>query len=242
MCVYWGSVCTDDTGVLSGARQGTDEAGARRFGRQLLCGVCFCHAAGVCHRDLKPENLLLQARARRARAGAGPARTRGVASHATAARAQDSEGGPVLKIADFGLSAVVAVLEAEAAAATPLLGPAPTPTIGGPARVTASRHRVTASPRAQCRRSRCRARFRTRRLGAAAAQARARPPARAPRAAGKTAQNGAGGSLATPPVIRRLTSVVGSRAQRAGRWRLGHPCVRHAQGRRTTSHRRSYGA
>ena len=36
-----------------------DEATARTYFRQLVCGVEYCHRQGVCHRDLKPENLLL---------------------------------------------------------------------------------------------------------------------------------------------------------------------------------------
>lgn len=85
---------------------GTDEATARHYFRQLLAGVAYCHARGVAHRalwrgggretsgpsapsplslsrsppgDLKPENLLL---------------------------ADADETEPVLKIADFGFSAL----------------------------------------------------------------------------------------------------------------------------------------
>ena len=53
-----------------------DEGAAARFMSQLLAGVSFCHARGVSHRDLKPENLLIA----------------------------DTPAGPLLKIADFGLS------------------------------------------------------------------------------------------------------------------------------------------
>lgn len=60
--------------------RGTDEGSARRYFRQLVSGVAFCHASGVCHRDLKPENLLLA----------------------------DNDEPSVLKIADFGLSAIFA--------------------------------------------------------------------------------------------------------------------------------------
>jgi serine/threonine protein kinase len=61
---------------------GTREDTAVLFFKQLLDGVRHCHEGGVCHRDLKPENLLLQ----------------------------DSPGKPtVLKIADFGFSAWVAM-------------------------------------------------------------------------------------------------------------------------------------
>lgn len=61
---------------------GTREETAVLFFKQLLDGVQHCHEGGVCHRDLKPENLLLQ----------------------------DTPGKPtVLKIADFGFSAWVAM-------------------------------------------------------------------------------------------------------------------------------------
>jgi len=37
------------------------ERDARRYFRQLVNGVSYCHSQGVAHRDLKPENLLLDA-------------------------------------------------------------------------------------------------------------------------------------------------------------------------------------
>jgi 5'-AMP-activated protein kinase catalytic alpha subunit len=36
-----------------------DEPTARKYFRQLMSGVDYCHRQQVCHRDLKPENLLL---------------------------------------------------------------------------------------------------------------------------------------------------------------------------------------
>ncbi|KAG5178841.1 hypothetical protein JKP88DRAFT_350214 [Tribonema minus] len=58
---------------------GAEEHTARGYFRQLLGGVRHCHDRGVCHRDLKPENLLLA----------------------------DNSEHPVLKIADFGFSALL---------------------------------------------------------------------------------------------------------------------------------------
>lgn len=58
---------------------GAEEQTARGYFRQLLGGVRHCHERGVCHRDLKPENLLLA----------------------------DHGEHPILKIADFGFSAML---------------------------------------------------------------------------------------------------------------------------------------
>lgn len=52
---------------------------ARRYFRQLLSGIDYCHKRGIVHRDLKPENLLLS----------------------------DNSDSAILKIADFGLSTVI---------------------------------------------------------------------------------------------------------------------------------------
>lgn len=65
---------------------GTREETARVFFKQLLDGVRHCHEQGVCHRDLKPENLLLSDN--------GPG---------------GSIMGTILKIADFGFSARIAM-------------------------------------------------------------------------------------------------------------------------------------
>jgi serine/threonine protein kinase len=65
---------------------GTSEDFARRYFIQLLSGIEYCHEKGVVHRDLKPENLLLS----------------------------DPTENAILKIADFGLSAVVTTAESEA--------------------------------------------------------------------------------------------------------------------------------
>ena len=59
--------------------QGMCEEFAKKYFCQLLSGIEYCHAKGVCHRDLKPENLLLS----------------------------DASEGALLKIADFGLSAAM---------------------------------------------------------------------------------------------------------------------------------------
>jgi serine/threonine protein kinase len=57
----------------------TSEDLARSCFQQLVSGLQYCHSKGVCHRDLKPENLLV-----------------------------NEQGDKLtLKIADFGLSAVV---------------------------------------------------------------------------------------------------------------------------------------
>ena len=53
---------TDGSDVLDlvHERGRLDEPTAQRFTRQLLEGLNYCHAAGVCHRDIKPENLLVE--------------------------------------------------------------------------------------------------------------------------------------------------------------------------------------
>lgn len=63
--------------------KGTPEQFARRYFKQLLSGVEYCHLKGVCHRDLKPENILLS----------------------------DLDDHAILKLADFGLSAVIFAME-----------------------------------------------------------------------------------------------------------------------------------
>lgn len=80
---------------------GADEGAARHYFRQLLSGVQHCHDRGVCHRDLKPENLLLA----------------------------DPDDSSVLKIADFGFSALFRELESESSSGDDSSGP--TPGIGG---------------------------------------------------------------------------------------------------------------
>eukprot|EP00727_Mastigamoeba_balamuthi_P014383 m51a1_g957 putative camk camkl ampk protein kinase (372) ;mRNA; r:313029-315000 len=57
------------------------EEKARFYFQQLISGIAYCHSVGVCHRDLKPENLLL------------------------------SDDGQLLKISDFGLSALHADMQ-----------------------------------------------------------------------------------------------------------------------------------
>jgi serine/threonine protein kinase len=64
---------------------GSSEEFCRRYFAQLLSGLEYCHNKGIVHRDLKPENLLLS----------------------------DTSDTATLKIADFGLSAVVHACEEE---------------------------------------------------------------------------------------------------------------------------------
>lgn len=59
--------------------RGMSEDFSKRYFKQLLSGIEYCHNKGVCHRDLKPENLLLS----------------------------DVSDRAMLKMADFGLSTAV---------------------------------------------------------------------------------------------------------------------------------------
>ncbi|CAM9869852.1 unnamed protein product, partial [Hapterophycus canaliculatus] len=82
---------------------GADEGAARHYFRQLLSGVRHCHDRGVCHRDLKPENLLLA----------------------------DPHDSSVLKIADFGFSALFRELESESSSGEDSSGPGGVGGVGG---------------------------------------------------------------------------------------------------------------
>lgn len=75
----------------SGAHSGRSESDntedmMKEYFRQLVSGISYCHRNGVAHRDLKPENLLV-------------------------ADCEEHGEGGVLKIADFGLSAVFGQVE-----------------------------------------------------------------------------------------------------------------------------------
>lgn len=41
------------------SKGGLTEMESRKYLRQILNGLEFCHSKGVSHRDLKPENILL---------------------------------------------------------------------------------------------------------------------------------------------------------------------------------------
>jgi serine/threonine protein kinase len=77
--------------LKSGAVQGRSEDLSRRYFCQLISGLDYCHRRGVVHRDLKPENLLLS----------------------------DPSDSAILKIADFGLSAVIFAAENGALTSSP---------------------------------------------------------------------------------------------------------------------------
>jgi serine/threonine protein kinase len=72
------AVCGSSS-ASSSSSSSSSSSYARKYFTQLLSGIEYCHAKGVVHRDLKPENLLLS----------------------------DSGDDAQLKIADFGLSAVI---------------------------------------------------------------------------------------------------------------------------------------
>jgi serine/threonine protein kinase len=97
--------------ILHKARFG--EGHARQLFRQVLKGVAYLHSKGVCHRDLKPENMLLHkyqlaaAAAAGAKAGAGAGAQRTAASSA-APSSSASQWRYTCKIADFGMSRVIA--------------------------------------------------------------------------------------------------------------------------------------
>lgn len=75
---------------LKAGIHGNVEDFARRYFTQLISGLEYCHKKGVVHRDLKPENLLLS----------------------------DPSDSAILKIGDFGLSAVVFAAEASSLASS----------------------------------------------------------------------------------------------------------------------------
>jgi serine/threonine protein kinase len=99
--------------------QGTEELTARTYMRQLLSGIAYCHRRGVCHRDLKPENLLLADLDEDHHFNHQNEEDKAIVN-------ADSRGGPVLKIADFGLSALFDSEEGRSfidASKSPLLTP-----------------------------------------------------------------------------------------------------------------------
>jgi len=40
-------------------RRSLDEVSAKRFAKDLVAGLAYCHGKGIAHRDIKPENILV---------------------------------------------------------------------------------------------------------------------------------------------------------------------------------------
>lgn len=54
-----GSAAQTSGSQPSGIIYGIPENTARKYFKQILNAVEYCHKKGICHRDLKPENILV---------------------------------------------------------------------------------------------------------------------------------------------------------------------------------------